>query len=370
MLSYEIGKIKGIPIKIHITFLLVLPLFMLVFSVDTKFGFGDFPPPYNYVWGLIAALLLFVSVLLHELGHSLVAMRYGSRILGITLFIFGGVSQIEEISKKPSEEAKMAFVGPLVSFVLGAILLGLYMGLSMFIDGGITKLLRVLGFINILLGAFNLIPAFPMDGGRILRAYFATKYPYIEATRRAAFIGKILAFLMGLIGVFVSIWLVLIAFFIYIGASEEESATRMRSVLEGVKVRELMSKNVVYALPDMRVSELLELMFHTRYAGYPVASRIPEEGESLTISEVKGIVTFRDLQKIPLIQRESVLVSDVMNPEVETIDADDDVSEALKKLQSSTSGRLLVVEDNKVVGIISRTDIVRALQILSVREEA
>jgi Zn-dependent protease/CBS domain-containing protein len=368
MWSYEIGKIKGIPIKIHITFLLVLPLFVFVFSVDNRFGFGDFPSPYNYIWGLVTAILLFVSVLLHELGHSLVAMRYGSRILGITLFIFGGVSQIEEISKKPSEEAKMAFVGPLVSFVIGTTLLALYMGLSVFMDGGIIRVLRVLGFINILLGAFNLIPAFPMDGGRILRAYFATKYPYTEATRKAAFIGKIFAFIMGLVGVFVSIWLVLIAFFIYIGASEEESATRMKSVLEGVKVRELMSENIVYALPDMRVSELLELMFHTRYAGYPVVSRIPENG-LITVDDVVGIVTFRDLQRVPFTQREIVFVKDVMNPIVETIDVDNDVSEALKKLQGSTSGRLLVVENDRVVGIISRTDIVRALQILSVREE-
>ena len=373
MWSYEIGKMMGIPIKVHMTFLLVLPLFIWVFSTGSVrmfgeiVGFGDFPFPQNYVWGTIATLLLFISVLLHELGHSIIARRYGSNIHAIVLFIFGGVSQIENISKKPSEEAKIAVMGPVVSFAIGAICLGAYFGLTVFYEGGLTRLLWILGYINVVLGIFNLLPAFPMDGGRILRAHFARHHTYVIATQKAAFVGKMFAFLMGIAGFFVSIWLILIAFFVYIGASEEEATTRTSSILEGVKLREVMSPHVVYANADITLNELVELMFHARYAGYPVLDEVPvEEGEVKT-SMVVGIVTFRDLQKVPPQQRGSVRVREVMSREVTFMDADTNASDAVTKIHQIESGRLLVTQDDTVVGIVSRTDIMRAIQLLSFR---
>ncbi|KUK04647.1 MAG: CBS domain containing protein [Euryarchaeota archaeon 55_53] len=378
MWSYKIARIWGIPIRIHVTFLLVLPLFVLVFAVEPTFGFGAFPSKaLSYLFGAMAAVMLFVSVLLHELGHSLVAMHYGSRISDITLFLFGGVSQIEEVPKDPEKEARMAFVGPLVSFVLGVLFLMAYAGAKLVfapadvenssLSSAFTRLLFLLGYLNVLLGAFNLIPAFPMDGGRILRAYFAKHTSYVEATRRAASVGKLLALLMGIVGFFVNIWLVLIAFFVYIGASEEEAATQLSSMLEDVRVKDVMSEEVVYVSPEATVGQLLDLMFETKHMGYPVSVEGVESGKGVPLSRVVGMVTFNDVRKIPPHDREALLVRDIMTPELITIPKDAHAIEALKSMRKNGIGRLLVVDGDEVVGIPSRSDLMRSVDILSLR---
>jgi len=375
MWSYEIARIWGIPIRIHVTFLLVLPLFALVFAMEPTFGFGAFPSKsLSYLFGAIAAVLLFLSVLLHELGHCLVAMHYGSKISDITLFLFGGVSQIEEIPKEPEKEAKMAVVGPLVSFALGVLFIMAYMGAKLglapagiegdSLSSALTRLLFLLGYLNVLLGAFNLIPAFPMDGGRILRAYFAKHTSYVDATRRAASVGKLLALLMGITGFFVNIWLVLIAFFVYIGASEEEAAIQVSSTLQDVRVKDIMTEEVVYVRPEATVGQLLDLMFETKHMGYPVSA---EGSKGVPLSRVVGMVTFNDVRKIPPHDREALLVKDIMTPELITIAKDAHAIEALKRMQKNGIGRLLVVDDDEVVGILSRSDLMRSVDILSLR---
>ncbi|MHC1592499.1 MAG: CBS domain-containing protein [Methermicoccaceae archaeon] len=376
MLSYEIVKIWGIPVRIHITFLLVLPLFAVVFSMEPVFGFGGFPSELlKYMFGTVAAVLLFVSVLLHEFGHSIVAMRYGSNISNITLFLFGGVSQIENMPEKPEEEAKMAFVGPLVSFVLGALFLTVWAGTQLLfappgiesgsLSGALTRLMLLLGYLNVLLGAFNLIPAFPMDGGRILRAYFAKRLSYVEATRRAANVGKLLAIVMGIFGFFFNIWLVLIALFVYIGASEEESATHVSTTLKDVIVDDLMTGELVYASRESTVSQLLDKMFETKHMGYPV-SKGGQSGR-LPLADVVGIVTFHDVRKVAPRDRDALLVKDIMTHTVITIPRDAHAIEALKSLKEHGIGRLLVVDNDMVVGIISKSDLVRSADILSLK---
>ena len=370
--SIQIGKIMDIPIKLHITFLLILPVFAWIFANnDPRFGFNDVGlTTFRYALSLFASISLFVCVLLHELGHSYVAKKAGVNIQGITLFLFGGVSSMEEIPRNPRTELKMALAGPLVSLVIGFILIigvlmvnGAAVGefLSAFVQNlmiGIKdpyiRLFWVIGIINVILFFFNILPAFPMDGGRVLRAWLAGRMPYIQATRTAAGIGKMFAIVMGIFGIFVSIWLLLIAFFIYIGASEEEKSTEVSVILEGLKIKDIMTRDVATVRSGNTVEELVDIMFRMKHMGYPV----------MDDSEVIGVVTFTDVQRVPKEERKNVKVSQIMTKELITTEEDDEAVAALKLMTTKNIGRIIVKKEGKMTGIVSRTDILRAIQLL------
>ncbi len=357
--SIQIGKIIGIPIRLHITFLLILPVFAWIFASNEPqfYGFSDVQPELlRYALGMAASVLLFTCVLLHELGHSYVAKKHGSEINSITLFLFGGVSSMEDIPRDPKTELKMAVAGPAVSLIIGLALISIYEILKqeLLFQEPYMRLVWLIGYINIVLCIFNLIPAFPMDGGRVLRAWLAGRMSYIKATQAAAGIGKMFAIFMGIFGFYYSIWLTLIAFFIYIGASEEEKSTEVNVILEGVKVKDLMSREVKTVNPENTVEELVDMMFRYKHMGYPVADG----------SDVKGIVTFTDVQKIPKEDRKNVLVSQIMTKDLITAREDDEAVTVLKLLTKKSIGRILVTNDEKMTGIISRTDVLRAVQLL------
>src|SRR5664280_1140235 len=266
--SLEIGSIMGIPIKLHIIFLLVLPMFAYVFSINPQpFGFaGVEPATMRYALSALAAILLFASVLLHELAHSYLAKRYGVNIDSITLFLFGGISAMEEMPKKPGQEAKMAFAGPLTSLIIGSICLFTYRYLispnPALSQNSVYLILWILGSMNLVLGIFNLLPAFPMDGGRVLRSFYARKMSYVKATHNAASVGKFFAILMAIFGILVgNLWFPLIALFIYVGASEEERSTQTDVALDKILVKDIMTKDVVSVSPSMSVEDLVQLIF-------------------------------------------------------------------------------------------------------------
>jgi len=355
--SIQIGKIIGIPIRLHITFLLILPVFALVFANGpAPYGFAEVGSTViRYAFGTLTAVALFACVLLHELGHSYVAMKYGTKIRSITLLLFGGVATMEEIPRDPKIESKMAISGPGVSFVLGIAFLLIYLLLEpIWGNSPVTRLVYVLGSMNIILCGFNLLPAFPMDGGRILRAHLARQMPYVEATHKAAYVGKAFAFAMGIFGfLVVSPILILIAFFVYIGASEEEKTTEITVTLEGVKVRDIMTKNVIFVPPTITASELVELMFKEKHMGYPVVD-----------DKLRGVVTFSDVRKVPLEQRGKILVSEIMTKKTISVAPDDDAIKALRIMSQRNIGRVPVMESGVIVGIISRTDLIRSIQLL------
>ncbi|MEA2032875.1 MAG: CBS domain-containing protein [Euryarchaeota archaeon] len=376
--SYRIGSIGGIPIKLHLSFLIILLIFIWIFAVNDFriktlgiiIGFGgmNISTWLKYLLGAIASVLFFSTILFHELSHSFVARRYGTKILSITLFVLGGVAQMEEIPKEPRKEANVSAAGPAFSLSIGALAYAIYYifgPVSLTTPGATFRdaaliVMGIIAFYNVLLGLFNLIPAFPMDGGRILRALFATRMSYIDATKKAVAVGESFAFAMGILGLLTlnvgGLWLIFIAIFIYFGASGEEKATIISVSLEGVKARDVMTAvpNVVYVPPDMTLTQLVDVMFRTKHIGYPV-----QEEQS---SPVLGVITFGDVRQIPASKRDTTRVEEVMKREIITIGPDTDASDALKLMSSKNIGRLIVMEEGQMVGIISRTDLMRAVQ--------
>jgi len=371
--SIQIGSIRGIPIKLHLTFLIILLLVIWIFATNDfvvlgiTLGFGgmNISAGLKYLLGAIASVLFFSTLLFHELSHSFVAQSYGVNIRSITLFVIGGVAQMEEIPREPRKEARISAAGPALSLGIGIVSYAIY-----YLFGPVSPaetdatfknvtliVIGIIAFYNILLGFFNLIPAFPMDGGRLLRAGFATRMSYIDATKRAVVVGKSFAFAMGILGLFTfQLFLLLIALFIYFGGSEEEKATVVSVTLEGVKVRDLMTSvpNVIYVPPGWMLDQLIEVMFKTKHMGYPVQ-------ESLD-SPALGVITFSDVQKVPAPERATTRVEDVMKRGIISIPQDADAYDALKLMSLHNLGRLMVMEDGQMQGIVSRTDLVRAIK--------
>ncbi len=369
--SFEVGSVFNIPIKLDITFLLILPVFAWIIGaridrlvvllnssinagINVGFISGGILP---FVLGFAIAIGLFISVILHELGHSFIAIRSGIPIESITLWIFGGVAQLTDQPERWEDELSIAVAGPIVSIALGTMFYTVLVLLPLGLDI-VRFFFGYLGLINIVLAVFNLLPGFPMDGGRVLRALLARNRSFTQATQIAAEVGKVFAFILGLIGIFrLNILLIGIAFFIYIGASSEAQQTIMRTAFEGVKVKDVMTpkEKLDTVDPEINVEQLLEHMFEQRHTGYPV----------IKDNEIQGIVTLDDASDIKQIEREVYTVSDIMTKDLKTVDSEMDAMEAFNTLQKSDIGRLVVTDKNQnLKGLISRTDIMKALKII------
>ncbi|MEF8852322.1 MAG: CBS domain-containing protein [Haloarculaceae archaeon] len=375
MPRYRFGSAFGIPLNVDLTFLLVLPLFAWIIGSqvgeyvrllnETTGAAIPVEPlatsPTSYVLGLVAALGLFAGVVLHELGHSLVARRLGYPIASITLWIFGGIAQLDEMPEDWRHELLIAVAGPLVSVGLGAVCYGAFLTVPR--SGSVTVaagafLLGYLAVVNVALAIFNMLPGFPMDGGRVLRALLARTRPYARATEIAAEVGKLFAIGLGLFGLFGGggLFLVAIAFFIYIGAASEAQQTVMRAAFEGITVRDVMTPadRVTSVDAEMSVTELIEVMFEERHTGYPVE----RDGE------VVGLVTLADARAVREVERDAYRVEEVMTTELHTVAPEADVMTALEQLNDHNVGRLLVMDDGEFVGLLTRTDIMTALSII------
>ncbi|MFB6254060.1 MAG: CBS domain-containing protein [Halobacteriaceae archaeon] len=370
MKNFTIGKAFGIPIRLDLTFLLILPIFAWIIGdqvgvwvnqLNMIWGANLDPKPLTegmmpWILGIVAAVGLFVGVILHELGHSLVAMEYGYPIESITLWLLGGISQLKDQPSDWKQELYIAIAGPLVSFILGALAYG---GFRL-VGSGLPTIKFLLGYLalmNIVLGAFNLLPGFPMDGGRVLRALLARTRPFERATQIAAEVGKGFALLLGLLGILIpNLILIALAFFIFIGASGEAQRTVMNAAFQDVSVRDIMTEadEVKTVSPDLTVAELMERMFRERHTGYPVVKN----------GEIIGMVTLEDAQQVKEVEREAYEVEEIMTTELTSIEPDDNAMDAFEKMQENNIGRLVVTDDGELIGLISRTDIMTALDII------
>jgi Zn-dependent protease/CBS domain-containing protein len=376
MRGIRIGRVFGIPIQLNLTFLLVLPLFAwligsdvgeLVELVNQLFGsaidgaaltVGSMP----WILGTAAALGLFLCVLLHEFGHSLVAMRYGYEIESITLWLFGGVANFVEMPEDWRQELVIAVAGPAVSVGLGVVSYLGFLVLST-AQGPVKFVLGYLALTNVMLAVFNMLPGFPMDGGRVLRALLARRRSHARATQIAAEVGKVFAFLLGIVGLFVNLFLIALAFFIYMGASSEAQQTVMKAAFEDVTVRDVMTPREKLDVVDVTtsVADLLDRMFRERHTGYPV----------LRSGSLVGMVTLNDARAVNEVERDAYRVEDVMSGELATISPDAGAMDAITTMQQNGVGRLPVVDEaGELVGLISRSDLVTALNIIQSRGSA
>jgi Zn-dependent protease len=356
-LEYRIATVRGIPIRVHLTFLLVLPLIAYGFAGQLAAAarlagipaesLGGSP----WLWGLILSLALFGSVLLHELAHATYALRTGGRVRAITLLPIGGVAELEEPPARPGQEAVMALVGPATSLLLGGAFLAalrVTLGLRSF---ELRFALYYLGTINLSLGVFNLLPAFPMDGGRILRGLLARKMGPARATRIAAGVGKLFAAAFVLLGLLSSnLLLAVVGAFVFVGAVAEERAVLLRATLGDLRVREVMAPPEEAVPAGETLYDAGERMIRERQLALPVT----DDGRVL------GVLSAERIERTPLERRRELRAREAAEA-VPAVDPDDRVAEALRILDERRLPQLPVTHQGHLVGTLSRAEIARDL---------
>ncbi len=362
--SFRLIKLKGIPVEIHISWLLIF----FLFSITLARGFfpqaaAGMSVPVYWVAGILTTLLVFASVLTHEFGHSLVALNEGIPIKKITLFIFGGVAQMESEPGSPVSEFKITAAGPLTSLLIGLFSGALYYLLLS--PGNIAgEAIFFIARVNLIMFAFNLVPAFPLDGGRLFRSIiWLIGKNMLRATRIAVMVGSFISFTamaIGFITIFFQgdlwgIWLIFLGWMVYQAGQSSYSQLVFRETFSGMKVAEVMSTNLKTISPDTTLEELTEHFLHYKYGAFPVVYG----------STTHGLVTLQNIKEVPREKWSHTSVAHVLTPLRETmvIDPDSDAAEVMMKMANQNTGRALVMKENgELVGLLSRTDMMRFIQ--------
>jgi Zn-dependent protease len=359
--SWKIMTIMGIPIRVHFSWLIVFGL--ITWLLSSRY-FPQVTPdlPFVSYWisGFLAALLLFASVAFHELAHSYVAKKYKLTIESITLFIFGGVAQLKGDPPHPKAEFWIAIAGPFSSFLLAAFFFILTINMA----GGTKALFAYVAQINLILGAFNLIPGFPMDGGRVLRsALWGKKKDYFYATQKASSIGRGIALFFiffGLFSIFTGVsgglWLMFIGWFLYSAAQASYQQATLQETLSGIKVKDIMVKEMQTIDPSISLDKAVnEYFLRYGYGGFPVI----DDGKFL------GILTLKEVKNVPREDWGRVNVSAVFvhHDKKWEIPPDADVIKALELMIKEDKGRIVVTEKDRIMGLITRNGIAQYLQI-------
>jgi Zn-dependent protease/predicted transcriptional regulator len=365
-MSFNIGRIMGIPVRIHYTLWLVLLL------IAWSLADGYMPQHYpglgtTTYWaiGIISAIILFVSVFLHELSHSYIAKKNGLPIARITLFFFGGVSEMSEEPKNAALEVRMAAAGPLTSFLI-AIVLGSFWYLTVLVNGPVPIIatLYYAAFLNGVLGAFNLIPAFPLDGGRVLRgSLWKRSKNLLSATANATRISEVISLLMMAVGLFFVIfgdfinglWIIFLGWFIRSGAETSLRQTRLTESLAGVRVGDIMTKELLSVSPDASVQQLVSDYFLVHpHGGYPVVAN----------GKLLGVVTMSSVRSIPREKREIERVSEAMVPYERTFTVSPSALaiDALQLMAKNGVGRLIVMDGDRIAGMVTRGDLMKTMK--------
>jgi len=364
--SLVLGAIRGIPIRIHFTWLIIFGL--LSWSLASGYfpqRYPDLPITAYWIKAIIAALFLFGSVLVHELMHALMAQKLRVPIAGITLFALGGVSEMKQEPPSPSAEFLIAIVGPLASLVLAGFFWLVWRALEREgPDPSFAAIALYLVGLNTVVAVFNLLPAFPLDGGRMLRSIiWGITKNLKKATYLATRIGRAFAYLLITFGAvslfagagFQGIWMALIGFFLLQGAQASYTQVVLKEALAGIAVRDIMVRKVMTVAPNLSVRELIQDYFLTYgYGGFPVV----ENGQVL------GLVSLGDVKKVSPTDYDRLTVREVMTPLSErlTIAPEDDVSVAFQRMAEEELGRLVVMERGRMLGLVTKTGLSRFLQ--------
>jgi Zn-dependent protease len=364
--SLVLGAIRGIPIRIHFTWLIIFGL--LSWSLASGYfpqRYPDLPITAYWIKAIIAALFLFGSVLVHELMHALMAQNLRVPIAGITLFALGGVSEMKQEPPSPSAEFLIALVGPLASLVLAGFFWLVWRALEREgPDPSFAAIALYLVGLNTVVAVFNLLPAFPLDGGRMLRSIiWGITKNLQKATYLATRIGRAFAYLLITFGAvslfagagFQGIWMALIGFFLLQGAQASYTQVVLKEALAGIAVRDIMVQKAMTVAPNLSVRELIQDYFLTYgYGGFPVV----ENGQVL------GLVSLGDVKKVSPTDYDRLTVREVMTPLSErlTIAPEEDVSIAFQRMAEEELGRLVVIERGRMLGLVTKTGLSRFLQ--------
>lgn len=364
--AFSAFSVRGIRVRIDQSWFIAFLLFAWTLSIGYyPLQAPDYSPFTYWAVGSLSSLLLFICVFLHELSHCIVARGLGIPVRQITLFIFGGVSEMDHTdSSSPSTEFRITIAGPLSSFVIGMI----FMTTTMLVKGSVERItlemLHYLYYVNFLLAAFNLIPGFPLDGGRVLRSYLWSRSRDLRsATRSAARVGELFAITMIGMGVFSillshvvpGVWLVLVGLFLKNSAATEYRSFELRFGLQDIKLREIMVPPTSVS-PSMTISEFINnYVFHYHYRTFPVV----ENGKFV------GMIDVRSIKGIPADQWPSVKIGDylsdpstfcVLSPDIEATDA-------LRRFVTKNCSKAAIVRDGHLLGLLTRSDLFRLISL-------
>ncbi len=361
--SIRLFSVKGIDIKVHITFPLILVWAAIQFGLLSGRGLE------GAIFGIVVMLILFVIVVLHELGHSIAALSYGVPVKQIVLLPIGGVAQLSRMPEKPIEEFVIAIAGPLVNFGLAivlavlAVVLGLEIGIgnmpltfSRLARASLQSVFAYVFISNLFLGLFNLIPAFPMDGGRVFRSLLATRIDYARATRIAVTVGQGIAWLMALWGLLGGgLFIVAIAIFILIGASQEGQLVQLKSLFDGLRVEQAFSRGVKSLSPSSTLREAVDLTLSTFQSDFPVC----------VDDQLVGLLTqSRLIDSLNRLKPET-LVGQVMEVDVSPVEPKDGLFQVQQRLAELRMDALPVVDQGIFLGLITSRDLNEAYRLLS-----
>lgn len=375
--SLTLFRLWGIEVRVHWTFVLIL--------LYGAFGYQGVTtnPATGAAYGVLVILLLFVCVTLHEFGHALVAKYFKVNVPDITLLPIGGVARLEKMPDKPFQEFLISIAGPLVNLAISLLLLpvwliavsvaarsntaaplvwGFFALIQRLIDdamrAGVSNMLAYLILINVSLALFNLLPAFPMDGGRILRSILATAMPYVQATRLSVLVGRILALLIALWGVTtLNITALLVAFFVYVGGGAERESVESRAVLKDIPIVNALTPSAANLYTSERLSKAVDLIMSSYQTDYPVLDLSGNFVGALTRARL--ITTLRE-------QGAEARVVDAMIPaaQLPAMSIDGNLAQVWEKI-TSTGSRVVAIRDgNQFKGLITADDVTELFQVM------
>ncbi|WP_182873814.1 site-2 protease family protein [Microbispora sp. H10670] len=370
--SISLGRIGGVPVGLNVSVLVIVVILVV------GLAFGRFPiafpglPTAAYVLAaLVSAVLFLASLLAHELAHAIVARRHDVEVTGITLWLLGGVAQLRGEPRSPGADLRIAGVGPLTSVVLGGLFALVTWGVSAV--GGpalVSGMFGYLAAVNVLLAVFNLIPAAPLDGGRVLRAFLWARWgDRLRAAVAAARAGRVFGYTLIVLGFlnlvsglgFQGLWLALIGLFLVNAASAEEQQTQIDAALHGIKVAEVMSRHPITAHPGETVAGLIDrLVLRHHLSTYPL---VDDDGR------FAGLVTLGRVRAVDPARREVTPLREIAcpPPDVPSARPDDLLTELLQRMSGSADGRAVVLDDGRIVGLVTPSDISRTIQTVDLR---
>jgi Zn-dependent protease/CBS domain-containing protein len=361
--NISLGRVFGIPLRLHYTWFIIFALVtysLVLYTADQPYPIGQ-----RIILGILTSLLFFASIITHELAHSILAIRNNITVKEITLFVFGGVSQITKEATHPRAELLIAIVGPLTSLALAGIFYGLHLLLAGTQQILAASLMWWLAWINVFLAVFNLIPGFPLDGGRIFRALvWQRTHDYQRATRIATKVGQGIAyaFIAGGIAFLLffqfwlnGLWLIFIGWFLNNAARASYQQVLLRDALIGITVRQVTDYGCPLIPPDLNLMELVQQYI------------LPTGRNCFLISwgaELEGMVTLQQIKKVPRTSWAITSVQDIMTPasKLKVAYADQDILSVLQEMNGENANHIPVMEAGKVIGVINREDIARFLR--------